>query len=129
MCNVLEKRLSGAYGAFWQKEAKKQVADMQTKADNGEIIFEINGAVKWVSSGNYLPEECVELLLHTAYADKVDPDITALARKVQTHEQLERYRESRKNYVPSDEELYEMRAAFGEGTTVVDVITGQRFTV
>jgi hypothetical protein len=41
---------------------------------------------------------------------------------------LAAYREARKNYVPSAEERYEMRAAFGPGEEVVDVITGQRFT-
>ena len=30
---------------------------------------------------------------------------------------------------PSHEELFEMRAAFGEGTTVVDVISGQIFNL
>lgn len=129
MCNTLEKRLSGAYGSFWKETAEKQVAKMQADAENGEIVFEPNGAVKWAKSGNYLPEECVELLLHTTFADKVDVDVTTLARKVQDAETIAKYREARKNYVPDDEELYEMRAAFGEGTTVVDVITGQRITL
>jgi hypothetical protein len=29
------------------------------------------------------------------------------------------------NHVHSDEEMFEMRAAFGEGATVVNAITGQ----
>ena len=41
-------------------------------------------------------------------------------------EELRRYRRERRNHKYSGEELYEMRAAFGSGTTVVDVITGQR---
>ena len=35
------------------------------------------------------------------------------------------YIKARQNYQHSDEELYEMRAAFGEGAKVVDAITGQ----
>lgn len=35
------------------------------------------------------------------------------------------YKERMKNYVPSAEEMFEMRAAFGEGERVVNVITGQ----
>lgn len=42
---------------------------------------------------------------------------------------LAEYREARKNHTPSEEELFEMRAAFGEGSTVVDVITGQVYKV
>lgn len=42
---------------------------------------------------------------------------------------LAEYREARKNHVPSAEEMFEMQAAFGEGSTVVDIITGQVFRV
>lgn len=48
-----------------------------------------------------------------------------------TKEEIDRilaeYAEARKNHVPSAEEMFEMRAAFGEGAEVVDVITGQVF--
>jgi hypothetical protein len=37
------------------------------------------------------------------------------------------YKEARKNYKPSGEQMFEMRAAFGPGETVVDIITGQEF--
>ena len=39
---------------------------------------------------------------------------------------LDEYRERMKDHEPDGEELFEMRAAFGEGTTVVNVITGKR---
>jgi len=35
------------------------------------------------------------------------------------------YRKRMENYEPSAEEMYEMRSAFGEGETVVNVITGK----
>ena len=38
---------------------------------------------------------------------------------------IKEYRERMKDYVPSNETLYEMRAAFGEGVEVVNVITGK----
>lgn len=38
---------------------------------------------------------------------------------------LAEYREARKNHTPSAEEMFEMRAAFGPGAEVVDIITGQ----
>ena len=108
MCIVLEKRLSGSYGEFWRKVSSRQVAIAEEKASNGEIVVDANGAAKWAISGNYLPDEYVELLQHTSFADKFDPDTTVLARRVQTAEELKRNREC---------------------AVVVDVITGQRFKV
>lgn len=34
-----------------------------------------------------------------------------------------------KNHVYSEEELYEMRSAFGEGACVVDIITGKKIYI
>lgn len=48
------------------------------------------------------------------------------ARDKDTEKSLAEYRERMKDYVPSDEEMFEMKAAFGEGTTVVNVITGKQ---
>ena len=46
-----------------------------------------------------------------------------MKRNAQVQKELAQYRA---NYTgPSDEEVAEMRAAFGEGETVVDVITGK----
>ena len=42
---------------------------------------------------------------------------------------LEEYREAQKNRVRTPEELFEMSAAFGPGAEVVDIITGERFTL
>jgi hypothetical protein len=39
---------------------------------------------------------------------------------------LKDYRKRQRNVKPSNEELSEMRAAFGEGTEVVNIITGRR---
>ena len=33
---------------------------------------------------------------------------------------------AKRDHTPTDEELFEMRAAFGEGETVVNVITGEK---
>jgi len=38
---------------------------------------------------------------------------------------LKRYIENRQKYGYSDEELFEMRASFGEDEEVVDIFTGQ----
>lgn len=119
--------LSGELGPYWVKSAREEINKMQDKADRGEILKEEDGAVKWKRSGNYLPEDCVEKLSYTHF--QFSPEATKKKRDAQTERSLEAYRESMRNHQYSDEELFEMRAAFGEGTTVVDVITGQEITL
>lgn len=58
----------------------------------------------------------------------VDADTRALCattRDRETQEFLAAYRERMKDVEPDEEQLAEMRAEFGPGTTVVNVITGQ----
>lgn len=117
-----ERELSGSLGAFWKKNAEQEIEKMQKRADNDEIRTNANGAAFWNSNGNYLPADCAEILSHTDFPFSLEE--TAKAREAQTAAFLEDYR---KNYTgPSEEEKAEMRAAFGTGSTVVNVITGER---
>ena len=92
-----------------------------SQRDNIEV--EDDGAAKWISSGNYLPADVVEKLTF-AGADFFSAEATAAKRDAQTAAFLDSYRRNYKG--PSEEEKAEMRAAFGEGTTVVNVITGEK---
>ena len=114
-----ERELSGELGAFWKKNAEAQIREMQDKADNGMIGMDPDGAVYWTTNGNYLPSDCVEVLKHTDLS--FSPEATQNARNIQTAMALERY-----SHTTTDEERVEMRAAFGEGTTIVNIITGER---
>ena len=117
-----ERELSGSLGAFWKKNAEQEIEKMQKRADNDEIRTNANGAAFWNSNGNYLPADCAEILSHTDFPFSLEE--TAKAREAQTAAFLEDYR---RNYSgPSEEEKAEMRAAFGTGSTVVNVITGER---
>jgi hypothetical protein len=60
---------------------------------------------------------------HVIRADKADRSATEAARAAENAEFLEEYRRNRKPH--SAEEIAEMRAAFGPGTKVVDIITGE----
>ena len=55
-----------------------------------------------------------------------DEQVQEEARDKEVSEFLKDYRERQKNHVHSPEELFEMRAAFGPGTTVVNVFTGKK---
>lgn len=117
-----ERELSGSLGAFWKKNAEQEIAKMQERADNDEIRTNTEGGAFWNKSGNYLPADCAEVLSYTDFPFSLEA--TAKAREAQTAMQLEAYRKSYKG--PNEEEKVEMRAAFGIGSTVVDIITGER---
>ena len=117
-----ERELSGSLGAFWKKNAEQEIAKMQERADNDEIRTNTEGGAFWNKSGNYLPADRAEVLSYTDFPFSLEA--TAKARETQTAMQLEAYRKSYKG--PNEEEKVEMRAAFGIGSTVVDIITGER---
>ena len=117
-----ERELSGSLGAFWKKNAEQEIAKMQARADNDEIRTNMNGAAFWNSNGNYLPSDCAEILSYTTFPFSLEE--TNRAREAQTAAFLEDYRKSYTG--PGEEEKAEMRAAFGTGSTVVNVITGER---
>jgi carboxylesterase type B len=80
------------------------------------------GAVKWKSSDNCVPSDYFRDCLVTA------PETQQAVDKEDTEAFLAKYRESQANRTPEQiaEHQAEMRAAFGEGQTIVNVITGER---
>ena len=121
-----EMEWRGDLGEFWKKHAHEEAERLIAQRD--EMIVEDDGAVKWASSGNYLPADCVEKLLFGG-ADWFDADATARKRDAQNEAFLESYRKAQTGRKRSAEEIAEMRAAFGEGAVVVDVLTGERFAL
>ena len=111
---------NGELGAFWQKNAHEEAARLLAQRDNIEV--EEDGAAKWKSNGSYLPADVVEKLIF-AGADFFSKEATAAKREAQTAEFLGNYR---RNHKTTAEERTEMEAAFGKGTTVVNIITGER---
>lgn len=119
-----ERELSGALGAYWKSSAEKEIRKMEERQMNGEIFFGADGVVRWTSNNRVMPKDCREIISHTAYRDLFSEEASRAAEDAETAAFLESYR---KNYTgPSEEEKAEMRAAFGTGSTVVDVITGKR---
>ena len=119
-----ERELNGSLGSFWAENAKKEIRKMEERQINGEIFFGADGVVRWTSNNRVMPRDCREILSHTVYRDLYSEDASRAAEEAETAAFLESYR---KNYKESgEEEKAEMRAAFGAGTTVVDIITGER---
>ena len=117
-----EKELSGALGAYWKQSAEKELERVREELEQGLITIDGSGVAR-NRIGRVLMSDMLEKL--TYITDAVDAEATTKAREEETAKALEEYR---KNRGPAtEEELEEMRAAFGRGKTVVNIITGQKY--
>lgn len=116
-----QKEISGQLGPYWKLNAEKEARAAAEHAAEATTVDE-NGAISWKSNGRYLPDDYCEKLEHAGYP--FSREATEAAREVRVAEELAEYRENYRG--PSTSELDEMRAAFGEGTTVVNVLTGKK---
>ena len=116
-----EREISGSLGEFWKKNAEEEVRKAVAQADT-QTTVETDGAIKWTGNGRYLMDDFCEKLEYAGYA--FDREATAKKRDAQNAESLAQYRRNDRGL--SGEALAEARAAFGEGTTVVNVLTGRR---
>ena len=117
----LQRELNGSLGAFWKASAEKELEQIREDFETGKITVDENRVAR-NRIGRILMSDLLEKL--TYITDKVDVEATKAAREAETDAFLESYRKA--NNRRSAEELSEMRAAFGTGTTVVDIITGER---
>lgn len=116
-----EREISGSLGEFWKKNAEEEVRKAVEQAD-AQATVEADGAIKWTGNGRYLMDDFCEKLEYAGYA--FDREATAKKRDAQNEESLAGYRRDDRGL--SGEALAEARAAFGEGTTVVNVLTGRK---
>ena len=86
--------------------------------------FEATGIVRWTSNDSVPHSDMLGDFLFIGRITKPQYEASEAARKVDDDKFFAEYR---KNQRPlSGEELFEMRAAFGPGETVVDVISGRK---
>ena len=114
-----EQELRGEFGDYCQDNAEAQIREMQYKADNGYIGVDPDGAAYWTKNGNYIPEDWAEALKHTDF--HFSPEATEVARNIQVALALKRY-----SHTTIHDNRTEMRAAFGKGITLVNIITGEK---
>ena len=116
-----EREISGGLGPYWQQDAERRLAQVKADLEAGRITIDEAGIAR-NCIGRVLMDDQMELLLRIT--DRADADATHAAREAEVEAELAEYRANYKD--PSSEELAEMRATFGPGTTVVDVITGKK---
>ena len=115
-----QRELNGELGAYWKREAEKELERVKTDLQAGKITIDENGVAR-NCIGRVLMSDMLEKL--AMVTDKVSMEATTAARDKEVSESLAEYR---KNARPAtEEERMEMQAAFGQGTTVVNVLTGE----
>lgn len=82
--------------------------------------------VRWKSNSRVPFDDMLECFVALGWVTEQERANSNETRDRETSAFLDEYRESMKDYTPGPEELFEMRAAFGPGETVVNIITGKR---
>ncbi len=116
-----QQELSGQLGEFWRENALKEIAEAKRLFDEEARVDE-NGAVCWKNNGAYIMDDMIEKML--AAGCKFNAEATRKARDEQNDKFMTEYIARQIN--PTEEQLFEMRAAFGAGTTIVDAISGRK---
>ena len=116
-----EKEVTGALGEFWRKHAEQELDRIAEELEKGLITIDENGVAR-NRIGRVLMSDMLEKL--TYVTDKVDEEATKAARVEEVERTLAEYRKTAQP--ATEEEKEEMRAAFGEGKTVVNILTGER---
>ena len=120
--HTFENHLNGLFGDFWVKDAQNEIAKAKEDYEAGRITIDDNGVAR-NCIGRVLMDDLAEVM--TYVTNKIDRKATAKAREKEVHREIEEYRKNPPKM--TEEDLAEMRAAFGPGETVVDIFTGQTY--
>lgn len=94
----------------------------ETREDTGPVV-------RWNSNDRIPFEDMLQKFLAQGWIDQQTLQNSLRTRKIEDRMAIQQYIESRARTGYSDEERFEMRAAFGAGARVVDVFTGKTITV
>lgn len=119
-----EMELSGALGAYWKASAEKELEEVRNDLANGRITIDEQEVAR-NCIGRVLMSDMLEKL--TYVTDEVNTEATKAAREAEVEKSLADYRRNAKP--ATREEMAEMRAAFGEGTRVVNILTGESYSL
>lgn len=121
-----EREISGELGEFWKKDATKRVQKVQDDFNAGNITVDEQGVLR-NCIGRVAVTEVREMCKYLGI--KFDEEETKIADEYETRQSIAEYKARQRNRKMSEEELAEMRAAFGAGAVVVDVLTGKRIVL
>lgn len=118
-----QQELSGRLGMFWKKSAEKLIQKTKEDIATGKITIDENGVARNEIGRVIMSdlEEVVSIIAPKGYSSEA----TREERKKETKKSMENYRKQQGKF--SEEQMAEMRNAFGTGTVVVDVLTGEKY--
>ena len=105
---------------LWKRErAEKLKKDLETQTTIDE-----KGIMRWTTNNRVPPLDCLEF---AKFGLKMPVNIPASIAQGDREQQdaIEAYRRCEAERPISTEERYEMEAAFGKGSVIVDIITGR----
>lgn len=117
-----DKELQGLYEDYWKKEAIKYLHKIEEEVFTGKITFDSEGVAR-NCIGRVVMDDIANALDYIVNDGSFRWDKTIEARQKEDEEFLKEY--ASHNHQPSDEELAEMKAAFGQGAKVINILTGQ----
>ena len=92
----------------------------ETNSTTGPVI-------RWKNNDRIPFGDMLSEFANAGWISRQEVENSLAQRKVEDRQSIEAYR---KNYRgPSQEEMFEMRAAFGSGAKVVNVLTGHKYAV
>lgn len=118
--------LNGKFGEYWVREAKKELERVRQEVESGNITIDENGVAR-NSIGRVLMSDMLEKVAYLGYP--VDVEATAEARISEVARSVREYneRQARRSDAEREEHMRELRAAFGPGQVIVDVLSGERY--
>lgn len=119
-----QRELSGELGAYWKRQAEQELERVRRELGSGEITIDENGVAR-NCIGRVVMDDLLEKL---EMVSDVSAAATQAAREAEDAAFLAEYRARRSTPGPEElaETLAEMRAAFGAGAEVVNVLTGEK---
>ena len=117
-----DRELRGEYGEFWKKKAIQYLHKIEEEVFKREITIDKEGVAR-NCIGRVVMDDVANALDYIVNDGSFRWDKTIEARQKEDEKFLKEY--ASHNHQHSKEELAEMKAAFGEGTKVINILTGQ----
>lgn len=95
--------------------------------DENNIYIDGNGVVRWRSNNSVPPQDILDVW--NKYGKPFNYNASIYAHECEVEDKIRSYVEANKDYKPTTEDMIEMRSVFGEGSTVVNILTGKKVIV
>lgn len=119
--HTFQNKLNGLLGDFWVKDTLREIDKVKQDLAEGRITIDNNG-VAYNCIGRVLMDDLAEIVEYIN-PEGFSREATKAAREEEVHHEIEEYRRNPPKM--TEEDLMEMRNAFGPGEKVVDIFSGK----